>query len=339
MLKNYLLILLLSFSLCKQVMAKDYAQDNISRRYSSLVINASNGDVLYKHNADALVYPASLTKMMTVYVAFQNIKSHRLSLNTSLPVSRYAASKQPTKLWLKAGQKISLRDALYGVIVHSANDASVAIAEAICGTEEAFAIKMTNIARQLGMSNTVFYNSTGLHHSGQVTTAIDMAKLAIALRRDFPELYPMFSKHSFVYRGAVVNGHNRVLKRYRGADGLKTGYVSASGFNLVTSVNRPEGKVIGVVIGGSSRVMRDNHMIALLDQGYTSLSGSRRAGADNTRRDVFLAAQVDGIDTSVSPVKKLRAKDRYNKKKIYKNKTIKLVAAKSGEKSKIRKRA
>jgi D-alanyl-D-alanine carboxypeptidase len=198
---------------------------------------------------------------------------------------------------------ISLRDALYGVIVHSANDAAVVIAEAISGSEQAFAAKMTQTAMQLGMSNTVFRNASGLHNPTQVSTALDMAKLAIALRRDFPEFYPLFSKRSFIYKGAVINAHNMVLKRYRGADGLKTGYVTASGFNLVTSVTRPEGSIIGVVLGGPSVASRDNHMMALLDKGYSHLAlNSHHAHKHQVAEaevqeersiDVFAASQID----------------------------------------------
>lgn len=246
-------------------------------RYASLIVNSLTGEVLHKYNADVHRHPASLTKLMTVYITFQAIKSKKLSFNSQLPVSSWAAlpTRSPTKLWLKAGQVISLRDALNGVIIHSANDASVVIAEAISGSEDAFAYKMTQTARQLGMKDTVFTNAHGLHDPQQVTTALDMAKLGIALRRDFPEFYPMFSKKSFIFRGSVINGHNRVLSRYRWADGLKTGYIAASGFNLVTSASRPEGVIVGVVLGGPSATARDNHMISLLDKGFGKLSDGK----------------------------------------------------------------
>ncbi len=287
-----------------------------SSKYASLVVNATTGEVLHRHNAEAKLHPASLTKMMTLYLVFQSIKSHKLSFNTSLPVSKFAASQPPLKLWLKPGQKVSLRDAVYGVILHSANDAAVVVAEAIAGSEQAFAVKMTQVARQLGMKDTVFRNASGLHNQEQVTTAVDMAKLGIALRRDFPDFYDLFSKRSFIFKGAVINGHNMVLKRYRGADGLKTGYVAASGFNLVTSANRPEGRIVGVVMGGPSIAARDSHMMALLDKGYTQLamnSGSAKhevagvqteestdhfseveAEGSGQHHSVFAAAEMDG---------------------------------------------
>lgn len=279
-----------------------------SPRYSSLIVNSSTGDVLHKHNADSPRHPASLTKMMTVYITFQAIKSKRLSFNSMLPVSSWAAlpSRSPTKLWLKAGQKISVRDALNGVIIHSANDASVVLAEAISGSEEAFAYKMTQTAHKLGMKDTTFTNSHGLHDPDQITTAFDMAKLGIALRRDFPELYPMFSKKSFIFRGTVINGHNRVLARYRWADGLKTGYIAASGFNLVTSASRPEGKIVAVVLGGPTASMRDNHMISLLDKGFDKLIGGKSrpttSVAQNTQTtsNTFEVASIDAAQQDVT---------------------------------------
>lgn len=244
-----------------------------SPKYASIVVNANTGEVLSKQGEHKVLHPASLTKMMTIYLAFQAIENRKLSLNQQLAVSSLAASKPPTRLNLKAGQTVSVKDALYGMIVHSANDAAVVLAEAIDGSEEAFAERMTKTARQLGMSNTVFMNAHGLHHPSQVTTASDMAKLGIALRRDYPKFYPLFSKKSFIFRGNVITSHNRVMNRYRWADGLKTGFISASGFNLVTSASRPEGRVVAVVLGGHSARARDDHMIALLDRGYERIIG------------------------------------------------------------------
>lgn len=287
-----------------------YANSDITQcpRYSSLIVNSSTGEVLHRHNADVQRHPASLTKMMTTYIAFQAIKSKRLSFNSQLPVSSWAAlpSRSPTKLWLKAGQTISVRDTLNGIIIHSANDAAVVMAEAISGSEEAFADKMTQTAHQLGMRDTIFTNSHGLHDRDQVTTAFDMAKLGIALRRDFPEFYPMFSKKSFVYRGTVINGHNRVLARYRWADGLKTGYIAASGFNLVTSASRPEGKIVAVVLGGPTAAMRDNHMISLLDKGFYKLTGGKSGANITVAQDTPPTAnafEVASIDTTQQKVK------------------------------------
>ncbi len=268
-----------------------------SDKYASLIVNSATGEVLHKHNAYERRHPASLTKLMTTYLTLQAIKNKQFSFNTMLPVSSWAAlpTRSPTKLWVKAGQKISVRDALDAIIVHSANDVSVVVAEAISGSEEAFAEKMTQTAYQLGMTNTVFKNSHGLHDPEQITTAADMAKLGIALRRDFPEFYHMFSKKSFVYKGVVINGHNRVLSRYRWADGLKTGYITASGFNLVTSASRPDGKIVAVVLGGPTAAARDNHMISLLDRGFSQLAQSK-----NSTHSTNLAssAQVNAFDVA-----------------------------------------
>ncbi|MDF3048033.1 MAG: penicillin-binding protein dacF [Candidatus Midichloriaceae bacterium] len=280
-----------------------------SEKYASLIVNSSTGEVLHKHNAHELRHPASLTKLMTTYLTLQAIKNKQLSFNTMLPVSSWAAvpSRSPTKLWLKAGQKISVRDALDAIIVQSANDASVVIAEAISGSEEAFADKMTQTAYQLGMTDTVFRNSHGLHDSDQVTTAADMAKLGIALRRDFPQYYHMFSKKSFVYKGVVINGHNRVLSKYRWADGLKTGYVAASGFNLVTSASRPEGRIVAVVLGGPTAATRDTHMISLLDKGFAKLAASKSFSqsnkvASNNKRGAFEVAEAE-LNTDIIKIK------------------------------------
>lgn len=243
-----------------------------SPRYASIVVNADTGAVLHKYDHDKLLHPASLTKMMTLYLTFQAIDAKVLNLNKRLQVSRWAASQIRTNLNLKAGQTIDVRDAIYGVIIHSANDAAVVLAEAIAGSEEAFANRMTKTANLLGMHDTTFKNANGIHHPHQLTTAADMAKLGIALRRDFPKYYGMFSKRSFIFRGTVITGHNRILSKYRWADGLKTGFINASGFNVVSSASRPEGRIVAVVMGGQSAAIRDKHMISLLDKGFDGLS-------------------------------------------------------------------
>lgn len=246
-----------------------------SPKYASLVVNASTGEVLHKQNADKILHPASLTKMMTIYKALEAVQNHKITLNTKIPVSRWASSQIPTKLGLKPGQHITVRDAIYGMIVHSANDAAVVMAEALAGSEDAFAVQMTRTAHKLGMKDTNFMNASGLHKTDQVTTAFDMAKLGIALRRDFPEYYTMFSKKSFIFNGAVINGHNRVMARYRWADGLKTGFTNASGFNIVSSATRPEGRIIAVVMGGYNASARDTHAISLLDKGFTKMTNGK----------------------------------------------------------------
>lgn len=176
-----------------------------------------------------------------------------------------------------------VRDAVLGLIIHSANDASVVLAEALAGTEANFANRMTEVAHQLGMTDTVFKNASGLPDSEQVTTAYDMAKLAIALRRDHPRFYPLFSRKSFKFRGSIISSHNRVLDRYEWADGIKTGYTQSSGFNLVTSTSRPDGKLVGVVLGGPSAAARDNHMIQLLEYGYSKVGKTQVAKVESDK--------------------------------------------------------
>lgn len=246
-----------------------------SPKYSSLVVNADTGEVLYKKDAAKQLHPASLTKMMTLYLTFQALEQGKLRINQELDVSHHAASQPKTKLFLRPNTTITVRDAIYGLIIHSANDAAVVLAEAISGTEDAFSYKMTDTASKLGMKNTNFVNAHGLHHPQQVTTAFDMAKLGIALRRDYPKYYPMFSKRSFIFKGNVIASHNRVLQRYKWADGLKTGFINASGFNVVSSASRPEGRIIAVVMGGPTAKSRDDHMISLLERSYARLAASK----------------------------------------------------------------
>lgn len=233
---------------------------------ANFVFDARTGRVLASENADVLNHPASLTKMMTVYMTFEAIKRGKLTWDTKIPFSKYASSRPPTKLGVKPGASITVRDAVYGMIVKSANDAAAAMAEKLGGSESAFAVAMTKRARQLGMNRTVFKNASGLPNSAQVTTARDMATLGVALIRDFPREYKMFSAESFVFNGKRIRGHNNLMYRYEGMDGIKTGYTNASGFNLVSAVRVGDRRVIGVVLGGRSAASRDRTMQALIDR-------------------------------------------------------------------------
>ncbi|MEY9327803.1 D-alanyl-D-alanine carboxypeptidase [Sinorhizobium fredii] len=217
---------------------------------ASFVIDARSGRVLSAENADELNYPASLTKMMTLYLTFEALHRGEINWETPVPMSKEAARKPPTKLGLKPGGAITVEEAVYGMIVHSANDAAAAMAEKLGGSEAAFAQMMTARARRLGMTRTVFVNASGLPASQQVTTARDMARLGMALLRDFPREYRLFSAQSFNFRGRVMRGHNRLMYRYDGMDGIKTGYTNASGFNLVSAVRDGNRRIIGVVLGG-----------------------------------------------------------------------------------------
>jgi D-alanyl-D-alanine carboxypeptidase len=242
-----------------------------SRENESIVIDADTGRVLSEMNADAITYPASLTKMMTLYLTFEALNAGQLRLDQYLPVSIEAGSKSPTKLHLVPGDSVQVHDLILGIITKSANDAAAVLAEGLAGSEPAFAERMTAKARQLGMTNTVYRNASGLPDSEQRTTARDVAQLALALYHDFPREYRYFATRQFFFRGRVILTHNHLLDWYDGADGIKTGYIGASGFNLAASAVRNGHRVIGVVMGGSSAALRDREMASLLDQGFAEV--------------------------------------------------------------------
>ena len=246
-------------------------------RYAGLVADAATGEVIYAENVEARRYPASLTKMMTLYLLFEAIEEGRLGLNDALPVSSHAASMPASKLWLRAGESIQVSEAIPALVVRSANDVAVVVAEALGGSEPAFAQRMTARARAMGMGATRFRNASGLPDDAQVTSARDMGILAVALMRDFPEYYGEFSRTEFVFRGKRHRGHNRLLDNYPGADGLKTGFIRASGFNVATSAVRDGRRLIAVVMGGFTSRSRDAHMADLLDRGFTRLGLRERA--------------------------------------------------------------
>lgn len=236
-----------------------------SNKYAAIVVDANTGQVLHADNADSRRYPASLTKMMTVYMLLEAMRDGKVGASTDIPISAYAASRPPTKLHFKGGQSIEADTAIRAMVTKSANDVATAVAEYLGGTEANFAAMMTARARQLGMGSTVFRNASGLPDPGQVTTARDMATLSLALRRHFPGQYGYFGKTSFTFRGRSVRGHNKVLETVRGADGIKTGYTRASGFNLATSVRRDGRSVVAVVMGGDSAGQRDAMMAQLVE--------------------------------------------------------------------------
>lgn len=240
-------------------------------KFAAVVVDADTGHVLYEKNADATRYPASLTKMMTLYLTFDALKKGKFTLDKTLPVSQKAAAQPETNINLVEGDRLSVRDAIESLVVRSANDASVVLAEGLGQTEWNFALMMTQKARELGMKDTVFRNANGLPNDQQYTSAFDMARLGIALRRDFPEYFPFFKTERFDFRGVTYTTHNRVMLRYDGADGIKTGYIRASGFNLVTSVEKKGYHIVAVVMGGSSGNARDDLMIDLLDRTFAQL--------------------------------------------------------------------
>lgn len=240
--------------------------------YSSIVVDARTGAVLQADNPDTLCHPASLAKLMTLYLTFEALRDRRITLDTPVPVSLYAASMQPTKLGLRPGEPMTVEEAILGLVTRSANDAAAALAELLGGSEDRFAQIMTLRARALGMNHTVFANASGLPAPNEWTTARDMAVLARRLQIDFPEDYHYFSASSFVFHGQVVLNHDTMLKIYPGADGMKTGFTEASGHNLVTSAVRDGVRLIGVILGASSNTQRDVRMTALLNQGFTALN-------------------------------------------------------------------
>jgi D-alanyl-D-alanine carboxypeptidase len=244
----------------------------------SIVVDAASGQVLSESNADIPTYPASLTKMMTLYLTFEALQKGKITFDEAMPVSALAASQPPTKLGLYPGQTITVAQAVRGMIIKSANDAAMVMGEALGGSVEGFAQRMNAKAQALGMTRTLFRNPNGLPNFEQHTTARDLARLAIALHRDFPQYYPLFAETRFTFRGRVYLTHNRFMLSYPGADGLKTGYINASGYNLAASATRSGRRIVGIVLGGRSPTLRDAEMWALLDQGFGTATP---AGSNN----------------------------------------------------------
>nr|WP_298413330.1 D-alanyl-D-alanine carboxypeptidase [uncultured Halomonas sp.] len=262
-------------------------------RYASIVLDVESGEVLSASNADAPRYPASLTKMMTLYLLFEAMEDNTLTLEDTFTVSSNAAAQPPSKLWVRPGDKVSIKDAILALVVRSANDVAVVVAEGLAGSERAFAGQMTDKAHALGMTSTIFRNASGLPDDLQVTTAKDMAKLSLSLMQDFPQYYDYFSQTRFVYNGKTHTGHNNLLDSYAGADGLKTGYIRASGFNVATSAVRDDRRILTVVMGGFTAKSRDIHTADLLDRGFV------RAGLLN-RHDWVASADVFDSANAIS---------------------------------------
>jgi D-alanyl-D-alanine carboxypeptidase len=245
----------------------------------SILIDVETGRVLSEANADAITYPASLTKMMTLYLTFEALNAGQIRLDQYFPVSYEAASRAPTKLGLRVGESVAVQDLILGLVTRSANDAATVLAEGLGGSEPAFAERMTRKARQLGMTNTVYRNASGLPDPDQYTTARDQAQLALALYHDFPREYRYFATRQFYFQGRIIHNHNRLLEWYEGADGIKTGYIGASGFNLAASAIRDGHRLIGVIMGGPSAGTRDREMAALLDRGFEEIGVSTTVSA------------------------------------------------------------
>ncbi|MGX1098267.1 D-alanyl-D-alanine carboxypeptidase [Amorphus sp. MBR-141] len=234
-------------------------------KYAAIVVDGSTGETLFARYADEERYPASVTKIMTLYLLFEELRAGRMTLDTPIPVSAFAAKQVPSKIGFKPGQTIRTRDAIRALVTKSANDVAVAIAEKIGGTEAKFAERMTSTARRLGMRSTVFRNASGLPNRAQHTTARDLARLGLAVQRDFPVYYSYFNTRSFTYRGQSYRNHNRLLGKVDGVDGIKTGFINDSGFNLVASVKRDGRFIVAVVMGGRTGRTRDQHMTDLIE--------------------------------------------------------------------------
>ncbi|AMN42480.1 D-alanyl-D-alanine carboxypeptidase [Rhodoplanes sp. Z2-YC6860] len=242
------------------------ASASYSPAYAAIVVDAKTGAVLHQAAPDGLRHPASLTKIMTLYLLFERLEAGKIALDTEMPVSEEAAAQAPTKLGVRAGTMLKVEDAIGGLVTKSANDAAVVVAEALSGgTQRDFAEMMTKKARALGMSNTVYRNANGLPNDEQVTTARDQALLGIAIQQRFPKYYRYFSLANFVYRGHNMRNHNHLLGKVEGVDGIKTGYTNASGFNLVSSVKRGYRHIVAVVLGGRSAGSRDARMRELIE--------------------------------------------------------------------------
>ncbi|MEJ0076443.1 MAG: serine hydrolase [Alphaproteobacteria bacterium] len=259
--------------------------------YADIVVDANSGAVLHDTNADSLRHPASLTKIMTLYLLFEQLEAGKLRLDSRLEVSEHASQQAPSKLGLMPGQTIAVEDAIRALVTKSANDVAVVVAEAIGGDEDTFGRMMTRKARVLGMSRTIYVNASGLPDTDQITTARDQATLGRAIQDRFPREYRYFGTPVFVYRGWAMRNHNKLLGRVQGVDGIKTGYTRDSGFNLVSSVRRGSRHIVAVVLGGTSGAARDARMRGLIEQEIASASTQR------TVAKIAESAEIAAIQT------------------------------------------
>jgi D-alanyl-D-alanine carboxypeptidase len=285
---------------------KKHKASNLYAHYtplqSSLVVDADTGRIIHADKAKEKIYPASTVKMMTLYLAYEAVEKGRLSMNSMLPVSKHAEKQKPCKIWLKAGEKIALKDALVALHVKSANDAAVTIAEAIAGSEEKFAVLMNRKAKELGINNTHFTNATGWHNPNQHSTAVDLAKLAIALENHHGKhALPLMRKNTFERKGQVINTHDKVLAHYPGAKLGKTGFHCPGGFQIVTTAERNGKNLVAVVTGGSTQTSRNKKVTALLDTYFG------------------IKKPVDKAKPSVQKYHKVKVASNYKNKKSSKN--------------------
>jgi len=260
--------------------------------YASIVVDANSGAVMQSTNADSPRHPASLTKIMTLYLLFERLESGKIKMSTELPVSAHAAAQAPSKLGLKPGESIRVESAIRAIVTKSANDVAVIVAEAIGGDELSFGRMMTAKARALGMAHTFYHNASGLPDGRQITTARDQSILARAMQDRFPQYYHYFSTRSFEFRGRAMRNHNHLLGRIDGVDGMKTGYIRASGFNIVTSVHRGNRRIIAVVFGGRTASARDARVVSLIGNNI-NIAATRRTAPP----------LVEGVEVAQTPSK------------------------------------
>ncbi|MCB1378224.1 MAG: serine hydrolase [Alphaproteobacteria bacterium] len=288
-------------------------------KFSAVSVDARNGKILFSSDADGIRHPASLTKMMTLYILFQDLKAGKIRLDSPIRMSATAASRPPTKLGVKPGKTFPVETAIKALVVKSANDVAVAVAETLGGTEAAFAQRMTRTARSLGMSRTTFRNASGLPDPRQVTTARDMATLGLRLMRDFPQYYPYFRTLSFKFGGRTIATHNRLLKNYEGTDGIKTGYINASGYNLVSSTRRGSKRLVGVVLGGKTGASRNSYMMKMLDKTFPKASNGKTiaALAGSSKGAISPIGEDEPVATTTSSSKKKKSiADLLKKKEV-----------------------
>src|SRR6201988_323106 len=274
------------------------ARTSYSPSFSSIIVAGNSGAVLQSTNPDAPRHPASLTKIMTLYLLFERLEAGKMTVDTQMDVSEFASEQAPTKLGLKPGQTLKVEDAIKGLVTRSANDAAVVLAEAIAGNEDEFARQMTRKARALGMTKTVYRNASGLPNDDQITTARDQATLGRAIQDRFPRYYRYFGTTVFNYRGQSIRNHNRLLGSVEGVDGIKTGYTPASGFNLVSSMRRGNRHLVGVVLGGRSGGSRDAIMRNLRAENLEKGATKRTVAAITERNPADGSVDVAEADVS-----------------------------------------
>jgi D-alanyl-D-alanine carboxypeptidase len=277
------------------------ARESYSPQFSSIIVDGNSGATLSANNPDGSRHPASLTKIMTLYLLFERLDAGKMKLDSEMQVSAHASEQAPTKLGLRPGQTITVEEAIKGLVTRSANDAAVVIAEAISGDEGDFATLMTRKARSLGMTRTVYRNASGLPDDDQVTTARDQSTLGRAIQDRFPRYYRFFSTTAFNYRGHSIRNHNKLLGSVEGVDGIKTGYTRASGFNLVTSMRRGNRHLVGVVMGGRSGGSRDAIMRNLLAENLEKGASKRTVAAITERNPADANTDVADADAASRP--------------------------------------